>query len=120
MLDVDPNIYILAHSYDLIVSAAYLAFLLTIAPKIFRKFLVPFGANGVEQSDLDTNGSDPYWGIFKREHFYPLLKVLVLLFLFVSVELRCLSAFRKSSKLYLLSWLSLHLSCNWFLCSSSF
>lgn len=75
MLDVDPNIYILAHSYDLIVSAAYLAFLMTIAPKIFRKFLVPFGANGVEQSDLDTNGSDPYWGIFKKEHFYPLLKV---------------------------------------------
>ncbi len=75
MLDVDPNVYILAHSYDLIVSAAYLAFLMTLAPKLFRRFLVPFEASENESSAPDTSISDPYWGIFKREHFYPLLKV---------------------------------------------
>ncbi|SDB92889.1 DUF819 family protein [Williamwhitmania taraxaci] len=75
MLDVDPNVYILAHSYDLIVSAVYLAFVMTVGPRFFRKFLVPFKHEGPVSLELDTNGSDPYWGIFKREHFYPLVKV---------------------------------------------
>jgi uncharacterized membrane protein len=41
MLEVDPNTYILTHTYDLVVSVVYLLFLLTIGKSFFRKFL-PF------------------------------------------------------------------------------
>lgn len=85
MLNVDPNVYILAHSYDLVVSAVYLAFLMTLGPRIFRRFLVPFqvGANGKETED--AIGSDPYWGIFRRENIRPLLRVFVVALLILSV-----------------------------------
>jgi len=77
MLDVDPNIYILAHSYDLVVSAVYLAFMMTIGPRVFRRLLPPFQMVSDGMAESDTNGSDPYWGIFRRENIYPLLKVFL-------------------------------------------
>ncbi len=85
MLNVDPNVYILAHSYDLIVSAVYLAFLMTLGPRIFRKFLVPFKDGASDNGVMDTNGSDPYWGIFKRVNILPLIKVFLVALLILVV-----------------------------------
>lgn len=73
MLDVNPDVYILTHTYDMIISTTYLAFLMTIGKKFFSLFLPPF--NGTNIQDVEyTNGTDPFWGIFKRETFIPLLK----------------------------------------------
>jgi uncharacterized membrane protein len=42
MLDVDPNTYILTHTYDLIIGVFYLSFLVSIGKKLFNKFLPPY------------------------------------------------------------------------------
>lgn len=74
MLDVDANTYILTHTYDLVIGVFYLAFLMTIGQKMFHRFLpkFPIPLDVVKVKDLD--GKDPFWGIFQREKFLPLLK----------------------------------------------
>lgn len=74
MLDVDANTYILTHTYDLVVGVIYLGFLMTIGQKLFHRFLpkFPVPLDDVKVKDLD--GEDPFWGIFKRNIFLPLLK----------------------------------------------
>jgi uncharacterized membrane protein len=74
MLDVDANTYILTHTYDLVVGVVYLGFLMTIGQKLFHKFLpkFPVPLDKIKIKDLD--GVDPFWGIFRREVFFPLIK----------------------------------------------
>lgn len=74
MLDVDADIYILTHTYDLIIGVFYLAFLMTIGQKMFHRFLpkYPVPLEDVKVRDLD--GKDPFWGIFQAHIFVPLLK----------------------------------------------
>ncbi len=74
MLNVDADIYILTHTYDLVVGVFYLAFLMTIGKKLFRRFLpkFPLPLDDVNVKDLD--GKDPFWGIFQRKKFIPLLR----------------------------------------------
>jgi uncharacterized membrane protein len=74
MLDVDANTYILTHTYDLVIGVFYLAFLMTIGQKIFHRFLPKFPIPLDEVKVKDLDGKDPFWGIFQREKFYPLLK----------------------------------------------
>lgn len=76
-LDVDKTTYIITHTYDMILSAIYLFFLMVAGRKVFGLFLPKFKRNGTENVDYeDTNGSDPYWGILKKNNFKPLLKAL--------------------------------------------
>ncbi len=74
MLNVDANTYILTHTYDLVVGVAYLAFLMTIGQKIFRKFLPKFPIGNLNNTSSIVNGSDPFWGVLKRKKLIPLLK----------------------------------------------
>ena len=80
MLDVDPDTYIITHTYDMVLSSVYLLFLITIGKKVFSVFLkpYPFGTdkNALTMSQLD--GKDPYYGILKKESVIPLLKALAL------------------------------------------
>ncbi len=83
MLDVDADTYILTHTYDLVVGVFYLAFLMTLGQKLFHRFLprFPIPLDHVTVKDLD--GKDPFWGIFQRAVFVPLLKaygVAILIF----------------------------------------
>jgi uncharacterized membrane protein len=73
MLNVDANIYILTHTYDMAVSIVYLAFLMTIGQRFFHLFLkrFPLGKH-IENKEFD--GANPYQGILKKEQFYPILK----------------------------------------------
>lgn len=85
MLDIDANTYILTHTYDLVVGVVYLAFLMSIGQKIFHRFLpkFPIPVDQVNVKDLD--GKDPFWGIFQRETFFPLLKAfLVAITIFIA------------------------------------
>lgn len=78
MLEVDADTYILTHTYDLVVGVFYLAFLMTIGQRLFHRFLpkFPIPLDRVDVKDLD--GKDPFWGIFQRKTFMPLLKAYAL------------------------------------------
>lgn len=78
MLDVDANIYILTHTYDLIIGVLYLGFLMTIGQKIFHHFLPKYPMKSSTESPVDFDGKDPFWGIFRRSIFLPLLKAYII------------------------------------------
>jgi len=84
MLNVDPDVYILTHTYDMIISTVFLAFLMTVGKKFFSLFLPAFKDDTTTEVEY-TNGSDPFWGIFKREIFYPLLKAYGLTILIFAI-----------------------------------
>ncbi|HRZ41870.1 MAG TPA: DUF819 family protein [Bacteroidales bacterium] len=74
-LQVTDDTYILTHTYDIVMSTAYLFFLITIGKVLFRRFLPRFhspgktgeGDNGVQEIAED------YTGIFKAGIIGPLL-----------------------------------------------
>jgi len=75
-LDVNPEIYILTHTYDLIVGVFYLAFLITVGKFLFRKFLTKF--QGYTSDDPWNNGNtkEPFFSVFKAKTFFPLLRAI--------------------------------------------
>jgi uncharacterized membrane protein len=85
MLDVDADIYILTHTYDLIVGVFYLAFLMTIGQKLFHRFLPKFPIPLDDVSVRDLDGKDPFWGILRRDKFVPLLKAYGLAILIFAI-----------------------------------
>ncbi|MBK9291957.1 MAG: DUF819 family protein [Bacteroidetes bacterium] len=85
MLDVDANVYILAHTYDLIIGVVYLAFLMTLAQRLFGFFLPPYPVSLEDVKIRDLDGKDPFWGIFRKPVFLPLLKAYGLTLLIVAI-----------------------------------
>jgi uncharacterized membrane protein len=87
MLNVNPDIYIITHTYDMVLSSIYLLFLITIGKAVFGKILkpYPFGAEKKRISMNQLDGKDPYQGIFRKKTVIPLLKALgisLLIFVF--------------------------------------
>ncbi len=70
MLDVNPDTYIITHTYDMILSSIYLFFLITIGKKVFSLVLPPYRhnikINKEKKKEVIFNGGDPYWGMFKK------------------------------------------------------
>ena len=70
MLDVNPDTYIITHTYDMILSSIYLFFLITIGKKVFSLILPPYRhsikINKEKRKEVVFNGGDPYWGMFKK------------------------------------------------------
>jgi len=85
MLNVDPNTYIITHTYDLFVGSVHLLFLMTVARSFFGLFLPPYRFLKPEDRNFSlSDGKNPYEGIFRRKVFVPLLRafgVAVLIFL---------------------------------------
>jgi uncharacterized membrane protein len=74
-LDVDETIYVVTHTYDLVISVIYLLFMLSVGHRFFLKFLPAYKhADPLTAGTGDFDGEDPYWGIFQKRVFYPLLK----------------------------------------------
>lgn len=85
-LNVDETIYVVTHTYDLIISAFYLLFMLSAGQRFFLKFLPAYRHLDPESSGSGNfDGEDPYWGIFRREIFFPLLKAFGLAVLIFAV-----------------------------------
>jgi uncharacterized membrane protein len=81
-LNVDPNLFVIVSTYDMIVGAVLIFFFITIAPKLFRWILPPFrtipdtGVNlDASLSEIDTDYED-YSGMFKKGRILPLLGAL--------------------------------------------
>ncbi len=74
-LKVDADTYILTHSSDLVVSAVYLLFLMTIGQKVFRKILpfnYFFGGSFNKEETVFSNFED-YNDFFKKHNVLPTL-----------------------------------------------
>ncbi|MDY0198986.1 MAG: DUF819 family protein [Tenuifilaceae bacterium] len=83
MLNIDADTYVLTHTYDMAISVAYLAFLMTIGQKVFHLFLKPFPIKKDDDADKDYDGKDPYQEMLTRKKFIPILwATLVSIFIF--------------------------------------
>jgi uncharacterized membrane protein len=81
-LDVDPDTYIITHTYDLVVGAFVLLFLLTVAQKFFLLFMRPFSLSDKESLTTSessyTDQFESYEGIFTRKQLLPILTAVVI------------------------------------------
>lgn len=84
-LGVDPNLFVMTSTYDMIVGAFTIIFFITAGPRLFRAFLPPFKHNGdvagTEEAIEETESFEDYSGMFTRRRFFPLVKALGLAFL---------------------------------------
>jgi uncharacterized membrane protein len=80
-LDVDPNLFILVNTYDMLVGAFLVLFFITVAPKLFRLILPTYTADkgiSIEDESMvkEIENLEDFSGMFKKETFLPLLKAL--------------------------------------------
>ena len=78
MLQVPDDIYLLTHTYDMILSAIYFLFLISVGQRFFRLFLPPFhfaSPQGQLQT-RDLDGENPFTQLLSRSNRWPLLKAL--------------------------------------------
>ena len=76
-LNVDNELYIMTHTYEVALGAIYLLFILSIGQKVFLTFLPPFKSPeihnpGIEKPDLEGE-FESYDGFFQKKTFLPLL-----------------------------------------------
>lgn len=80
-LNVDPNLFMIVNTYDMIVGAGLVLFFITVAPRIFRAILPKF----VEEKGIATDESiltreienlDDFSGMLKKGTLIPLLKAV--------------------------------------------
>lgn len=89
-LNVDPDTYIVAHTYDLVIGAFVLLFLITIAQKTFLLFMRPYKASDLDRmessAEVYKSEFESYDGIFTRKIFLPLLKAIGLVAIIIGVS----------------------------------
>ncbi len=88
-LNVDPEVFIMTHTADLVVGAITLLFLLTIAQRVFLLFLPPFNHSTdpaeIERLTREALEMEDYSGMFARDTFPRLLIALGLSVLIFAV-----------------------------------
>jgi uncharacterized membrane protein len=79
-LGVDPNLFVMTSTYDMIVGAITIIFFITAGPKIFRAILPPFKHNGeTEVTDElmhEAESFEDFSGMLVKGRIVPLLKAL--------------------------------------------
>jgi len=87
MLDVNNDTYLLTNTYDMMVSAAYFLFLISIGKNLFGKVLPHYHKPQpmVEVELIAKSAEDPYWGLFKKKNGRPILKGFLLAVLIFAV-----------------------------------
>ena len=89
-LDMEPEVFILTQTYDLVIGAVTLLFLMTVAQRFFLLFMRPY--KPADQEDVgDTRDSyhdkyESYDGIFSRRIFLPLLAAVGLSILILGIS----------------------------------
>ncbi len=84
MLDVNPETYILTHTYDTVIGVVYLFFLMSAGKKLFRRFLNPYPRKDGYYEGKISSVNGTYQGIFTKGKMLPLagaLSVTLLIFL---------------------------------------
>jgi uncharacterized membrane protein len=89
-LGVDPNLFVMTSTYDMIVGAITIIFFITAGPKIFRAILPPFKHNGdtevTDEMIQEAESFEDFTGMFKKGRILPLLKALGLALLIFIVS----------------------------------
>lgn len=78
MLNINETVYLLTHTYDMILSGIYFLFLISVGQRFFLLFLRPFrfSFSGAQIEGHNADGKNPYTGILKKKIYLPLIKVL--------------------------------------------
>ena len=90
-LDVSQEVYILTHTYEMMLGAIYLVFIFSIGQRVFLWFLPayksPEASQKVNVKKLNLKEDmESYNGIFKKEIFWPLLGALGLSVLILGIS----------------------------------
>ena len=89
-LDVDPNLFLMTNTYDIVIGAVTIFFFITAGPRVFRAFLPPFRHLGesvdTDQAVAEAESFEDFSGLFKKERLLPLLKALGISLLIVGVS----------------------------------
>ena len=89
-LDVDPNLFLMTNTYDIVVGAVTIFFFITAGPRVFRAFLPPFKHLGesvdTDQAVAEAQSFEDFSGLFKKGRLLPLLKALGISVLIVGVS----------------------------------
>jgi uncharacterized membrane protein len=89
-LDMESEVFILTQTYDLVVGAVTLLFLMTVAQRFFLLFMRPFQTSDKEEAAVSResyhNRYESYDGMFSRRVFPPLLAALGLSILILGIS----------------------------------
>ena len=88
-LNVNQELYLMTHTYDLFLGAIYLLFILSVGQRVFLMFLPPFKSSVIDQTSeiADSQGDfESYEGIFTKKVFLPLLGAFGLSLLIVAAS----------------------------------
>ncbi|MGQ8335195.1 DUF819 family protein [Sunxiuqinia sp. A32] len=89
-LDVSPNTFILTHTYDMVLGAICLVFLLTIAQRVFNWFLPHFHEShsniNLKEMVVESEGMDNFLGMLTKKGFIQLLKAFGLSVLIFAIS----------------------------------
>ncbi len=83
MLGVSPEKFIAINTVDIMVSSAYLLFLMTIGKFLFRKFLPEYKHNGGLTELANYEEENHYEGILRKKHVLPILAAIGIALLIV-------------------------------------
>ncbi|MEI6049983.1 MAG: DUF819 family protein [Bacteroidota bacterium] len=79
-LGVDPNLFVMTSTYDMIVGAITIIFFITLGPKIFRAILPPFKHHGdtevTDEMIEEAESFEDFSGMFRKGRVIPLMKAL--------------------------------------------
>jgi uncharacterized membrane protein len=89
-LDVDPNLFLMTNTYDIVIGAVTIFFFITAGPRVFRAYLPPFKHLGesvdTDQAVAEAQSFEDFSGLFKKGRLLPLLKALGISVLIVGVS----------------------------------
>jgi uncharacterized membrane protein len=88
-LGVEPNLFVMTSTYDMIVGAITIIFFITIGPRIFRAILPPFKHHGdnevTDEMIEEAEGFEDFSGMFRKGRILPLLMALgIALLIFIA------------------------------------
>lgn len=99
-LDVDTEIYLMTHTYEVALGALYLVFILSVGQRVFLKFLRPFKApetGNIKVGQLNLEEEyESYEGFFKKKTFLPVLAAFGLSLLIFGISFGLSTLFPES------------------------
>jgi len=80
-LGVDPNLFLMTSTYDMIVGAVTIIFFITAGPRIFRAILPPFKHTEditfeTSEAIAEAESFEDFTGMFNKKRLLPLIKAL--------------------------------------------
>lgn len=100
-LDVNPNLFLMTNTYDIVIGAITIIFFLTAGPRVFRAILPPFRKPeetvNVDELVAEAESFEDFSGMFEKKRIVPLLKALGISVLIAGVSAGIAMLFPASS-----------------------